>query len=159
MKLTVPIQLRWSDLDAYAHVNNARMLGLLEEARISAFWQRDDESAPAGATTAVIDTSPTSATLTLIARQEVEYLAPIPYHRDPVEIELWIGRLGGASIEVCYEVFPPAGTEPRTCYTRAATTIVLVDRESGKPRKMTARERTAWEPYVEAPIVFKHSRG
>ncbi|MCU1593745.1 MAG: 4-hydroxybenzoyl-CoA thioesterase, partial [Frankiales bacterium] len=31
MRLTVPIRLRWSDIDAYAHVNNAAMLGLLEE--------------------------------------------------------------------------------------------------------------------------------
>ena len=32
MKLHVPIRLRWSDLDAYGHVNNAEMLRLLEEA-------------------------------------------------------------------------------------------------------------------------------
>ena len=38
MRLHVPIRLRWSDLDAYGHVNNAEMLRLLEEARIQAFW-------------------------------------------------------------------------------------------------------------------------
>lgn len=31
-RLHVPIPLRWSDFDAYAHVNNAEMLRLLEEA-------------------------------------------------------------------------------------------------------------------------------
>ena len=31
MKLHVPIKLRWSDLDAYGHVNNAAMLTLLDE--------------------------------------------------------------------------------------------------------------------------------
>ena len=45
MRLTVPIGLRWSDFDAYAHVNNAEMFRLLEEARIQAFWINDDGSA------------------------------------------------------------------------------------------------------------------
>lgn len=36
-RLHVPIAVRWSDLDAYEHVNNARMFTLLEEARIAAF--------------------------------------------------------------------------------------------------------------------------
>ena len=37
-RLEVDVQLRWSDMDAYAHVNNVEMLRLLEEARIEAFW-------------------------------------------------------------------------------------------------------------------------
>ena len=41
MRLHVPIKLRWSDLDAYGHVNNAAMLTLLEESRISVFWHGD----------------------------------------------------------------------------------------------------------------------
>ena len=52
-RLTIPISLRWSDFDAYAHVNNAEMLRILEEARIQAFWRRDDGSA-ASAETALI---------------------------------------------------------------------------------------------------------
>ncbi|WP_350349714.1 thioesterase family protein [Agromyces sp. G08B096] len=157
MRLHVPTPLRWSDLDAYGHVNNARMLSLLEEARIQAFWVSDDSSEhAAGATTAVIDASPGATTFTLIARQEVEYLEPIPYQRQPVDIELWIGRMGGASLDVCYEVYSPAGVEPRTLYTRASTTIVLVDAATGRPRRIDERERAAWEPYLEAPVEFRH---
>src|SRR5699024_241737 len=37
-RLTIPVHMRWSDIDGYRHVNNARMLTLLEEARIAAFW-------------------------------------------------------------------------------------------------------------------------
>ncbi|HWL60323.1 MAG TPA: acyl-CoA thioesterase, partial [Microbacteriaceae bacterium] len=37
-RLTVPIQLRWGDLDAQAHVNNVTMLKLLEEARVRVLW-------------------------------------------------------------------------------------------------------------------------
>ncbi|ANJ26844.1 acyl-CoA thioesterase [Agromyces aureus] len=157
MRLHVPTPLRWGDLDAYGHVNNARMLGLLEEARIQAFWVNDDGTAEhaVGASTAVIDATPGSSTLSLIARQEVEYLAPIPYQRLPLDIELWIGNLGGASLEVCYEVFSPVGVEPRVLYTRAATTIVLVDAATERPRRITAVERDAWTPYLEAPISFR----
>ncbi|WP_127793631.1 thioesterase family protein [Agromyces sp. LHK192] len=158
MRLHVPTPLRWSDLDAYGHVNNARMLSLLEEARIQAFWVNDDGTAEhaVGASTAVIDASPGTTTFTLIARQEVEYLEPIPYTRLPLDIELWIGRMGGASLEVCYEVCSPEGVEPRIRYTRASTTIVLVDAATGKPRRVSPEERAAWEPYLEAPVEFRH---
>ena len=106
-RLHVPVPVRWSDLDAYEHVNNARMLTLLEEARIAAFW-----SDPAGgAPTAVLETGPGAPSITLVAGQRIEYLAPIPFHREPLDVELWIGRLGGASLEVCYEIFSPPGVE------------------------------------------------
>jgi acyl-CoA thioester hydrolase len=156
MRLQVPTQLRWSDLDAYGHVNNARMLSLLEEARIQAFWVSDDTSEHAvGASTAVLDATPGANTITLIARQEIEYLAPIPYQRQPVDIELWIGHMGGASLDVCYEVYSPVGVEPRVLYTRAVTTIVLVDAASERPRRIDDRERAAWEPYLGEPIAFR----
>ncbi|MEV1129393.1 thioesterase family protein [Agromyces sp. NPDC049794] len=156
MRLHVPTPLRWGDLDAYGHVNNARMLSLLEEARIQAFWASDDTSEHAvGATTAVIDATSGSDTLTLIARQEVEYLAPIPYQRQPLDIELWIGHMGGASLDVCYEVFSPVGVQPRALYTRATTTIVLVDATSGRPRRIGDAERAAWEPYLGEPLAYR----
>ena len=41
-RLHVPVSLRWSDLDAYAHVNNVEMFRLLEDARITAFWTHPD---------------------------------------------------------------------------------------------------------------------
>src|SRR6185312_8387133 len=81
-RLNLAIPLRWSDFDAYAHVNNAEMLRLLEEARIQAFW-RPDEGSTAAAATAVLDSRPGAEFITLIARQEIEYLAPIPYMRAP----------------------------------------------------------------------------
>ena len=160
MRLHVPIRLRWSDLDAYAHVNNAEMLRLLEEARIQAFWANDEpgglasgETAPT-ASTAVLDGRPGAATLTLIARLEIEYLAPIPYLRAPIDIQLWIGKLGGASLDVCYEVYGPTENGSATLYARATTTIVLVDAATERPRKINELERAAWTPYLEPTIAF-----
>lgn len=152
-RIHVGIPLRWSDFDAYAHVNNAEMLRLLEEARIQAFWA-PDAGAESAVDTAVLDGRPGSPTLTLIARQEVEYLAPIPYQRSPLDVELWIGRIGGASLEVCYEVFSPIGVAPRTLYTRAATTLVMVDAATGRPQRIPDDLRAVWAPYVEPPVPF-----
>ncbi|MFO7691205.1 MAG: thioesterase family protein [Cryobacterium sp.] len=161
MKLHVPIRLRWSDLDAYGHVNNAEMLRLLEEARILAFWATEDADgaggppgSAVGASTAVLDGRPGAATLTLIARQEIEYRAPVPYLRQPIDVQLWLGKLGGASLEVCYEVWSPVGALPRVLFARASTTIVLVDAASERPRKINPTERHAWTPYLDEPIVF-----
>jgi len=155
VRLTIPIGLRWSDLDAYGHVNNVAMLRILEEARIQAFWATDaaDAGEPARST-AVLDAQPGASVLTLIARQEMEYLAPVPYHRAPLDIELWMGRIGGASLQICYEIHSPQGAEPRVLYGRAATTLVMVDAASGTPRRIGEREREAWTPYLEQPIEF-----
>ncbi|MBF4462222.1 MULTISPECIES: acyl-CoA thioesterase [unclassified Rathayibacter] len=153
MRLHVAIPLRWSDFDAYAHVNNAEMLRLLEEARIQAFWRPDTPQA-GGMATAVLDARPGAASITLIARQEIEYLAPIPYMRAPIDVELWIGRIGGASLEVCYELFSPSGVEPRVLYTRAATTLVLVTAATGRPERIPDELRQIWAPYVEEPVAF-----
>lgn len=150
-RLHVAVPLRWSDLDAYAHVNNARMFTLLEEARIAAFWGGGENGAP----TAVLTTGPGADSVTLIAGQQIEYREQIPFVREPIDVELWIGKLGGASLQVCYEVYSPSGHEQRTLYVRASTTIVLAHRETGAPRRITDAERLAWEPYLEPPLEFR----
>ncbi|THG28640.1 acyl-CoA thioesterase [Naasia lichenicola] len=157
MRLHVPVRLRWSDFDAYQHVNNAEMLRLLEEARIEAFWATDDPAS--NSELAVIDGRPGSPTISLIARQEVEYLLPIPYQRTPLDIELWIGRLGGASLQICYEIYSAIpdeseGAPVRSLFAKASSTLVMVDAANGKPQRISDLARTAWAPYVEDQIEF-----
>ncbi|GAA0992551.1 acyl-CoA thioesterase [Subtercola frigoramans] len=173
MRLHIPTRLRWSDLDAYGHVNNVQILRLLEEARVQAFWATDepgiqlktsesgetgDRTSIEGTTMAVINADLGSATLSLVAHQEVEYLAPIPFLRQPLDLHLWISRLGGASLELCYEVWSPEGVVPATLFTRASTTLVLVDAATQRPRRITDEERAAWQPYVDEPVVFNKRR-
>ena len=147
--MRVPVQMRWADLDAYGHVNNAAMLTLLEEARIATFWTSDPEADRSGAK--VLSGGPASDTRTLVARQEIEYLAPLSYSQDPVGVELWIGEIGGASLLVCYEVLTPAG---QVC-ARAASSIVKVDAGSGRPVRFTAEEREALAPLLDDPVTFR----
>ncbi len=152
-RIHVPVSLRWSDLDAYGHVNNAAMLTLLEESRISVFWGGGDLGVD-GVADSSAPTEDGATTVTLVARQEVEYLAPIPYLREPLDVQLWIGRFGGASLDVCYEVCSPVGAEPATVFAKALTTIVMVDAATGRPRRITDRERDAWGAHVAAPVEF-----
>jgi acyl-CoA thioester hydrolase len=142
-RLHVPVRLRWNDLDAYGHVNNAAMLVLLEEARVEAFWNGELMRSTVG-----------PDTMWLVARQEVEYLAPVPYQNRPLDVQLWIGRLGGASLEICYEVCSPLEAEPFVQYARAASTIVLLDTATQRPRKMTEQERGDWGAYTDEPVRF-----
>jgi len=128
------------------------MLKLLEEVRIRAFWRPDaDDEAPP---TAVLDSGIASGLLTLVARQQIEYLRPVPYQRNPLDAQLWFGKLGGSSIEVCYEVFSPAGAAQQELYARASTVVVLVDAGSGRPVRLTDEQRGAWEPYLGEPVTY-----
>ncbi len=156
-RIVVPVQLRWSDMDAYAHVNNVEMLRLLEEARIEAFWRHPAPPADGGWPTAVLDAGPGAQTVTLVASQEIEYVRPLGYRRSPVAITLWIGHLGGASVDVCYEVtdLADAAGAPVEVYARARTTLVLVDAATGVPRRISSVERAAWQGYVEEPVRIR----
>ncbi|WOF24561.1 acyl-CoA thioesterase [Microbacterium betulae] len=157
-RVHVPIQLRWGDLDAFGHVNNASMLRLLEEARCRAFFRAEDsgEDAPPTAVFGSEVLGSQAGVATLIARQSIEYLRPVPYRHRPLDVQLWIGRLGGSSIDVCYEVRGAAGNgaEAEEVYARADAVVVLVDVSSGRPVRLAPEMRAAWEPYVEEPVAF-----
>ena len=151
-RLRIPIHLRWGDLDAFNHVNNTSMLKLLEEARVRAFWRPGEGEE--GPSTAVLDSGIEHGVLTLIARQEIEYLAPVPYQRHPLEVQMWFGKLGGSSIEVCYEVYNAPSFDERILYARSTAIIVLVDAASGRPQRITPEMREAWSPFVGEPIAY-----
>ncbi|MGO2090636.1 MAG: acyl-CoA thioesterase [Microbacterium gubbeenense] len=152
MRVHIPVQRRWGDQDALGHINNVSLLKLLEEARLRAFWRTgDDGDSPVAVFTDDMVSSG-SAIATLVARQEIEYLLPVPYGRDPLDVQVWIGRLGGSSVEICYEVWSPDGT---VLYARATTVVVLVDMDSGRPMRLPADIRAVWSSYVEDPIAYR----
>ncbi|GAA3626561.1 thioesterase family protein [Microbacterium awajiense] len=155
-RLHVPIPLRWGDLDALGHVNNTSMLKLLEEARLRAFWKPEDgsEAAP----TAVFDMTVLEGggqRATLIARQEIEYRRPVPYGHRPLDVQMWIGRIGGSSIEVCYEVYSPVGDDPQILYARSSAVVVLVDTATGRPTRLSDDEKAVWAPFVGDPLTYR----
>jgi acyl-CoA thioester hydrolase len=114
------VHMRWSDMDAYRHVNNSAYLAYLEQARVAMFFHRH-ESFNAG---------------TVIARHEIEYLRPIVYHPQPLRVEVWIEKIGGARFIVRYEIF-----DRDVLTARAQTVCVSFDFTTDRPRRLTAEER------------------
>ena len=143
-------QLRWSDLDAFDHVNNVQIVRLLEEARVRVFWP----ATPAEGTAASTTFDPKSTVV--VARQEIQYSQPIPYFSDPLVIEIWVGRFGGASVDIYYEVKAPESAPPAS-YAIAMTTIVFLDKETLRPRKLYDDEREFWGRFVDDPLEFRRS--
>ena len=147
----MPIALRWGDMDAYGHVNNVEILRLIEEARVRVIWRSDDprENLP----TAVLDPG-VGDVLTVVARLETEYLAQMPYSRAPIDVEVWFGAIGGASFEMCYEVYSSARIEPRVLFARSVVTMVTVTAADGRPIRLPESCRAAWADYTEDPVTF-----
>jgi acyl-CoA thioester hydrolase len=144
----VDVPLRWSDMDAYGHVNNVQFLRLLEDARVVAFsdWFGQDRS--------LLDEG------VLVARHEIEYLAPLTFRQEPVRIRMWTMRLTPASFDVGYEVHEPAGSGlvDETVYARAETTLVLYDFATAGPRRMTPEVRERLLAFGGAEVPFRWRR-
>ncbi|SJM51321.1 hypothetical protein FM112_01895 [Gulosibacter sp. 10] len=152
------VQVRWRDLDAYNHVNNATLLTLLEESRTIAFWRVHPDDPSPERPLAVVDAQAESATHTLIQRQEVEYRAPIPYGHEPLDVQIWLSDLSAASVEVSYEVWSPVGAPERQLHALARSTLVFIDTATGRPRRVNAVEREAWLPFAGEPSPMRVDR-
>lgn len=156
--LDIPVPVRWTDLDAYGHVNNAAMVRLLEEARIAAFWQPDPEQLELGAVPppAPLPARGAGAEIaTVIASQRIEYVRQLGHRRDGVVVRLWLSRIGGASLTVDYLVLTRDDPEGRAPYARARTVVVLVDTEDGTPVRLAPEARISLQAHAGEPLTFR----
>ncbi|MGB7449496.1 MAG: thioesterase family protein [Ornithinimicrobium sp.] len=143
-RYAVDIQIRWSDMDAYGHVNNVQFLRLMEDARVYAFrhWFGSDRSL---LTEGI-----------LVARQEIDYLAPLTFNHEPARIEVWCCRISGASFDVGYAVTQP-GSE--TTFALAETTLVAYNLDAGTPRRLDDAQREALQGFMDDPPALRSHRG
>ncbi|MDG6102087.1 acyl-CoA thioesterase [Dactylosporangium aurantiacum] len=123
--------LRWSDLDAYGHVNNARFLTLYEEARVALMFT--------AARNAGLSTFEDGI---VISRHEIDYLRPVDYG-DPVRIELWLEEIKASRLTVAYELF-----DGDVVASRARTVCVPFDLAAGRPRRVKDVEREFLSPWL-----------
>ncbi|RJK97131.1 acyl-CoA thioesterase [Vallicoccus soli] len=145
-RYTFACPMRWSDMDAYGHVNNVRFLTYLEEARVEMFVALHREQQARAAT----GTSEDAALLeggVLVARHEITYKAPLVHRTAPVPIDVWVRTIGGASFELGYSVHDDEGS---TVYATATSTLVAYDFRSARPRRLLDYERAYLERYLEA---------
>jgi len=126
------VAVRWSDMDVYGHVNNARFLTLYEEARVAMFFT----GARAHGLTSFEEGI-------VIARHEIDYLRPVDYGH-PVRVEMWISELRASRFTVAYELF-----DEGVLASRASSVCVPYNLAEGFPRRLTEAERDFLKPYAE----------
>lgn len=154
--LQFPVQLRFGDEDSYGHVNNVRFLQFLEDARLGFIHLplRLDPSPDKPETTfnELIGTTH----FTLVGRHEIEYLAPLNYRPEPVNVGIWVTSIGGSSFDFGYSIAEP---DSSTTYALAASTMVMVDRATGRPSRLTDQQRSGLEQRLGEPVPFRARNG
>ncbi|WP_312870344.1 acyl-CoA thioesterase [Gordonia asplenii] len=133
----LPIHLRWGDMDSLAHVNNVQVARLFEEARVRAFAEWFGERR--------------EGISMLVARQDIEYHSPLAYTQEPVRILVRISRIGRSSFQWGYTLVDPNGV---TCAI-AQTSMVVIDRTTGRPTPIPDRIRAILESHHGAPVNFR----
>jgi acyl-CoA thioester hydrolase len=122
-----PVQLRWSDPDSLGHVNHARALSLIEDARL-----------------AMADRAPGQGSL-ILARLEVDYLRQLYYRvGERPCVSSWVTRLGTKSFTVRQEL-----VQDDRVAIRADVVMVLFDFETDASRAMSGEERAHWSRFLE----------
>jgi len=154
--------LRWSDMDAYGHVNNVQFLRLLEDARVIAFAAHGSDEGGSMVSTGLI-----------VARSEIEYLHPLVFRPAPVAIDVWVTHVATANFDLGYEVLDQAesdgeggsgwsggGSASRRplVYARAETTMVVYDLAEHRPRRLTQDELQRLQGWRDGPVVWRYRR-
>jgi acyl-CoA thioester hydrolase len=128
-------QLRWSDADMLGHLNHARLLGLVEDARMAFL-----ADAPGGD----VSGGPTDRGV-ILARLEVDYLGQVRYRVNEVlGVESWIVRLGGKSMTMRQEL-----TQDGAVVLQADAFCVMFDYDADVSRQIDDDERSFWSQYLE----------
>lgn len=122
--LSVP--LRWSDMDAYGHVNHANYLTYLEEARDAAL------SAALGIVS--------GGTGYVVARLEIDYRQELRNTDGPATVRIAFTTLGTASLRTRESIHSAAGV----LAVESAAVIVKFDRETRASAPWNAEERAAF---------------
>lgn len=114
-RFNTPIEIRFSDLDAYGHVNNALFFTYLETARIKLFQQHFGPFLG-------------SELMFLVVRAECDYRLPIELN-DPLQITVSIEEVRHSSFNFSYQVHNGGGK----IFAVAKTVMVCYDPKIKKP--------------------------
>jgi acyl-CoA thioester hydrolase len=136
LRYDTSVRVRWSDLDAFGHVNNARTLTLLEEARVDWLFVAARDHGVARLTDGIV-----------VARVAVDYRRSIGFGA-PVSVSMGVSALSSATFTVDYRV-EAAGKRA----VDASTVLVPVDPATFRPRRLDAAERAYLSRFVvEEPV-------
>ncbi len=121
------IEIRWRDVDAYQHVNNAVYATYLEECRDE--WVErvlGDVGNPWDY---------------VLARVAIDFRNELRLEHEHVIVRCRLDRIGTSSLTLTEEI----RTEDGRVAAEAEAVLVARDRESGRSRPLTVTEREAFE--------------
>ncbi|GAB32232.1 acyl-CoA thioesterase [Gordonia otitidis] len=132
------VPVRWSDMDAFGHINHARMVTLMEEARIQWLVMATDSAADA-------DTpSESQAELiksAMIVHVEIRYQSQLRHDDSPLRIGMWIKGFRSVDFTIGYEVRSARAPDDSKPACVASTQMAVVDVEAHSLRRLTAVEK------------------
>ena len=127
--------VRWDDIDAFGHVNNAKYLTYIQEARFQwSFYQYAAKSE-----------KPTLVEM-VVAKAEIDYLVPIYEGGRFYDVNLWVESIGNSSFVMGYEVVGDNGV----VHAKVKSVQVAVSMETKKSRPLTGLEREFLTQYLKA---------
>ena len=124
--------VRWDDIDALGHVNNAKYLTYAQEARFHwsfyQFYERNE-------TPYFIDM--------VVARAEVDFVAPIYEGGIFVDVHIWVESVGTSSFMLNYEI-----SSNGVLHARIKTVQVAISMKTKKSRPLADTEREFLKDYL-----------
>lgn len=131
------VTVRWSDMDAYGHINHARVVTLLEEVRIDAILQPGSELA--GLVSGAV-----------VVSLQVNYHRQLRHADSPLEVQMWVSRLRAADFILCYELRPCGQDDACRPAVTASTQIGAFDVAAQRTRRLSAAEIAALKEWQRA---------
>ncbi len=110
------IKVRWGDMDAVGHVNNAVYFRYMEQARIS--WFESLKVQVGGPQQGPV-----------IVTASCAFIKPIVYPAT-VEVSVYSGKPGRSSFPMYHEIY--LENHPEVKFAEGETTVVWIDRKLGK---------------------------
>jgi acyl-CoA thioester hydrolase len=132
MKYTHKAFVRWDDLDAFGHVNNAKYLTYAQEARFDWGWFSFSEKSEKPVLMEMV-----------VGRAEVDYLIPMT-EGGCYDVNLWVEKIGNSSFVNGYDV-----TKNGVVYAKMKTVQVAIDITTRKSRPLTDEERAFLNKFLE----------
>ena len=126
------LHVRWSDVDAYGHVNNVKYFEYFQEARINYL---DELVRAAGGRSLVV------------ARVTVDYKRPIFFRQRPYHVHTSVLRLGGRSFDLTSRIVDQEA-DGSPLLASATAVLVAFDAATQRSREFDAAERE----YLESQL-------
>ncbi|MET8523440.1 thioesterase family protein [Nocardioides sp. NPDC004968] len=123
-----PLFVRFSDVDAYGHVNNVKYFEYFQESRLALMMRLRSHNGIEGWPSVVV------------AQTDVTYHAPVLARSEPYDVWSYVSRLGTKSMTIESEI---ADGDLRLA--RGQVTLVFYDLESGKAIEPSPEVRAAVE--------------